>query len=305
MRASSFTEARFSEQLNNFPVLSFGFNYKILRELPMWGALAASLAVLSFQRQLSAFLLLSATALAFSQGILNFNALGFMAVVALAGVARYRWENQQKGGFNSEVLLVLAAVVLFLHLVPGFNNPKILDKVIAGPHSAPFSMYYNFDKALVPFILLLALPTLFRTSSTASRPYWNWLLLGISVPALLLIAVALGGLRIELHQPSWIWQFALANLFFVSLAEEALFRGYLQQRLSGWLGHLPALLITAVIFGLAHYAGGWLMVVFAGLAGVIYGIAWMWSGRLWVATLFHFGLNLIHLLFFTYPMYHA
>lgn len=44
---------------------------------------------------------------------------------------------------------------------------------------------------------------------------------------------------------------------------------------------------------------------FAGLAGVIYGIAWMWSGRLWVATLFHFGLNLIHLLFFTYPMYHA
>lgn len=96
MRAS-FTEARFSEQLNNFPVLSFGFNYKILRELPMWGALAASLAVLSFQRQLSAFLLLSATALAFSQGILNFNALGFMAVVALAGVARYRWENQQKG----------------------------------------------------------------------------------------------------------------------------------------------------------------------------------------------------------------
>lgn len=229
MRAFSFTEARFSEQLNNFPVLSFGFNYKILRELPMWGALAASLAVLSFQRQLSAFLLLSATALAFSQGILNFNALGFMAVVALAGIARHRWENQQKGGFNSEVLLVLAAVVLFLHLVPGFNNPKILDKVIAGPHSAPFSMYYNFDKALVPFILLLALPTLFRTSTTASRPYWNWLLLGISVPALLLIAVALGGLRIELHQPSWIWQFALANLFFVSLAEEALFRGYLQQ----------------------------------------------------------------------------
>ncbi|HFS3216289.1 TPA: CPBP family intramembrane glutamate endopeptidase, partial [Escherichia coli] len=27
-----------------------------------------------------------------------------------------------------------------------------------------------------------------------------------------------------------------------------------------------------------------------------------WSGRLWVATLFHFGLNLCHLLFFTYPL---
>ena len=148
----------------------------------MWGALAASLAVLSFQRQLSAFLLLSATALAFSQGILNFNALAFMAVVVLAGLARYRWEHQQKGGFNSEILLVLAAIVLFLHMVPGFNNPKILDKVIAGPHSAPFSMYYNFDKALVPFILLLALPTLFRAPLAAPRPAWNWVVLGISVP---------------------------------------------------------------------------------------------------------------------------
>ncbi|SQL02415.1 CAAX amino protease [Pseudomonas aeruginosa] len=43
--------------------------------------------------------------------------------------------------------------------------------------------------------------------------------------------------------------------------------------------------------------------LFAGLAGLIYGLAWLWSGRLWVATLFHFGLNLTHLLLFTYPLY--
>ena len=58
----------------------------------------------------------------------------------------------------------------------------------------------------------------------------------ISVPALLLLAVALGGLKIELHAPARILPFVMANLFFVCMAEEALFRGYLQQRLSQWLG---------------------------------------------------------------------
>ncbi len=39
------------------------------------------------------------------------------------------------------------------------------------------------------------------------------------------------------------------------------------------------------------------------LGGNIYGLAWLCSGKLWIATLFHFLLNLIHLLFFTYPFY--
>ncbi|MDQ4371173.1 CPBP family intramembrane glutamic endopeptidase, partial [Pseudomonas aeruginosa] len=125
----------------------------------------------------------------------------------------------------------------------------------------------------------------------------------LAVPALLLLAVGVGLLRPELHAPAWLWQFVLANLFFVSLAEEALFRGYLQQRLGQWLGPWPALALASALFGLAHFAGGPLLMLFAGLAGLIYGLAWLWSGRLWVATLFHFGLNLTHLLLFTYPLY--
>ncbi|WP_146135922.1 CPBP family intramembrane glutamic endopeptidase, partial [Yersinia pseudotuberculosis] len=131
----------------------------------------------------------------------------------------------------------------------------------------------------------------------------GWVVLILSVPALLLLAVALGGLKIELHTPVWIGSFIIANLFFVCLAEEALFRGYLQQRLGQWLGSYPALVITALLFGSAHFAGGPLLMLFAALAGVIYGLAWLWSGRLWVAVAFHFALNLMHLLFFTYPLY--
>lgn len=128
---------------------------------------------------------------------------------------------------------------LFLHLLPGFANPRILDKAVVGPQSLPFTMYFNFDKALVPFLLLACLPSLFRDEARAPGRPWYWLLLVAAVPALLLLAVGVGLLRPELHAPAWLWQFVLANLFFVSLAEEALFRGYLQQRLGQWLGPGP------------------------------------------------------------------
>lgn len=164
-------------------------------------------------------------------------------------------------------------------------------------------MYYNLDKALVPFILLACLPTLFVAKKHLSVSRLGWLGLIVSIPALLLLAVALGGLKVEMHTPAWVGSFVMANIFFVCLAEEALFRGYLQQRLSQCIGNYPALLLTALLFGAAHFAGGALLMVFAALAGVIYGLAWLWSGRLWVAVAFHFGLNLMHLLFFTYPLY--
>ena len=64
-------------------------------------------------------------------------------------------------------VLVAGAVGLFLHLLPGFANPRILDKAVVGPQSLPFTMYFNFDKALVPFLLLACLPSLFRDEARA------------------------------------------------------------------------------------------------------------------------------------------
>ncbi len=52
------------------------------------------------------------------------------------------------------------------------------------------------------------------------------------MPLLLLVATAAGRLTFEWHFPSWLPAFVLCNLLFVSLAEEVLFRGYLQQRLT-------------------------------------------------------------------------
>lgn len=270
----------------------------------MWYLLATSLAALSLNKSL-AYLMLGLTAfLGWKQSILDAPALLVIATIVVGwSVVEWLRHKNNNAIYLVEGLCVAIAVALVLHAIPGFHNPKVLDGVVAGPQSKPFSMYFNMDKALVPFFLITCMPTLFVATPLYKAGRVGWGILALAIPALLLLAVALGGLRIELHAPEWFAQFALANIFFVSLAEEALFRGYLQQRLSRIVHPVVALLIAAFIFGLMHYSGGLLLIIFASLSGIIYGIAWMWSGRLWVATLFHFGLNCVHLLFFTYPMY--
>lgn len=271
----------------------------------MWVVLAASLGILSSQKLISLVLLLIAITMATIQGVLTPLALAYLTVIFYIIFLHQRYNAKKMLSSITEVILVITAILLFFHQLPGFHNPKILDKVVAGHNSTNFSMYFNFDKSLLTFVLFGALPTLFYTKSLSNHYWWHWCALIFSVPILLFIAVAIGVLKIELHFPDWIWQFALANLFFVSLAEEALFRGYMQQRLSRWFGKIPALFVVSILFGLIHFAGGYSLVIFATLAGLIYGIAWMWSGRLWVCTFFHFGLNLFHILFLTYPMYQA
>ncbi|SNY58793.1 CPBP family intramembrane glutamic endopeptidase [Enterobacter sp. CC120223-11] len=268
----------------------------------MWYLLALSLLVLQFSKKLSVILLVVTAIVAASMQVLDWRALAFLAGLAVVAAAYCRFSSRVPRTLL-EILLVLASVGLMLHLIPGFHNLKVLDGVRAGPESAPFSMYYNFDKALVPFALLICLKSLFTTYTRPNTRPWHWLALVVAVPVLLMVAVALGGLKVEWHHPQWLFQFILANIFFVSLAEEALFRGYLQQRLASVMHPVLALIIASLMFGGLHFAGGGLMVIFATLAGLIYGLAWMLSGRLWVAVLFHFGLNLCHLLFFTYPVW--
>lgn len=269
----------------------------------MWYVFAASLLFLPFYRRASYGLLALALIMAAVDGTLHWPAIA--ALVVLGAVASGHRQIKKPAAVTvvTEAVLVLGAVALMLHLIPGFSNPQIVSEVKAGPESAPFSFYYNFDKALIPFLLLACLPTLLKRPAAGPKNTLWWLVLMLSLPLLLLLATLAGGLRVERHLPEWLGAFMLANLFFVSFAEEALFRGYLQQRLSQKLGNVWGLLIAAAVFGLAHIAGGPLLVIFASLAGIVYGLAWLWSGRVWVATLVHFSFNLLHLLFFTYPLW--
>ena len=103
---------------------------------------------------------------------------------------------------------------------------------------------------------------------------------------------------------AWVW--LANNLLLVAFAEEALFRGYIQGGLTRWWqsrrgGATAALIIAALLFGLAHWAGGWSWMAAATVAGLGYGWAYQ-QGGLQTAMLAHAGLNVLHFAWFTYPM---
>ncbi|WP_429091952.1 CPBP family intramembrane glutamic endopeptidase [Aeromonas rivipollensis] len=224
------------------------------------------------------------------------------ALVSLAGLL-LAWRTpglHQPWRGVALTLVLLWAMALTLHLVPGFDNLKVLDRVQAGPASVPFTLYLNLDKPLIFFGLLLAWPALLGPGGTMR---WRPLaLLTLPLAALLITAWQLGALKPEVGLPHWWWLFAFNNLVFTCVAEEALFRGLIQQGMASrskpWIG----LLVASLLFGAAHLAGGPLLVMFAALAGACYGLAFELSGRLSVAILLHFLFNFAHLALFTYPL---
>lgn len=75
------------------------------------------------------------------------------------------------------MILFVFCIGLFLHFIPGINNIKVLDKVYASENSAPFTLYFNFDKPIGVFILFLLLPALFTNKNYVKASLLKWILL--------------------------------------------------------------------------------------------------------------------------------
>jgi uncharacterized protein len=95
--------------------------------------------------------------------------------------------------------------------------------------------------------------------------------------------------------------YLLTYFVFAAVFEEALFHGYAFQKLLESVGSIPAVSISAFIFGLAHLANphsGLLAVLNTVLAGVWLGNAYVRTRSLWLPTSLHFSWN-----FFLGPVY--
>jgi len=201
-------------------------------------------------------------------------------------------------------VLTVLSLALALHLLPGTDNPLLVDKLQLAADTVPYTLYANFDKGWAGYCLLLAL----STEGRCRKPLWQLLAAAMLLVALTLsLALGLGLIRFDPKWPLFLPQFIFCNLLLTCVAEEALFRGVLQQSLTrqceqrGYSWYW-ALLLASLLFGLAHLGGGWAYVLVATVAGAGYGWLYRQSGRLWPAILLHFGLNLSHLLLFSYPM---
>ncbi len=236
-------------------------------------------------------------------------ALAFVPIAALAGCFYVAQESRYGTALRIGVGAVgtVLSVALALHIVPGFDNWKILDEFALSDRSQPFSLYLNFDKPLVGlFILAFGAPLLRRWAD------WKTMLVAAAPIALAGIALVYGAgylFGYAALDPTFgsvfpVW--ALRNLFFTCVAEEAFFRGFLQRYLEQGLGRfrsgkLVSLAIVSLLFGFAHFAGGAGYVALSALAGLVYGYVYQRTGRIEAAVLTHFLLNAGHFLIFTYP----
>ncbi|WP_299643318.1 CPBP family glutamic-type intramembrane protease [uncultured Ruegeria sp.] len=248
------------------------------------------------------------TGIAFSLLVLFISiasAIGLMSPTAIAavvfGLVGAALLPHLKGwpAIAGHLLLILWCLVMGAHLLPGFNNLKILDQVQAGAESASFTMQLNLDKPMVFFAILLAWPRMLRGNKQI-KP--TALLVGLLIlPGLFLIGFSLGSVQPEFTVPPWWLVFALSNAFLTCLTEEAFFRGYLQSAFAARLGDAWSVITASLLFGLAHFAGGPALVAFASILGLACGLGYYATRRLWVPAAMHFGFNLTHLFLFTYP----
>ena len=205
------------------------------------------------------------------------------------------------------IFMTILALACGLHILPGFNNWAYYQDIRLSEKSALFSVWYNFDKPLVGlFILGFCYKQLihnFMDLGEMLRTIMPVMLGGIIL--IYLFSIIVGYAQFDPGLTSVFFPWAIKNLLFTVTAEEALFRGVIQNQLSRLIKHKHkasiALVIGALLFGVAHYSGGLTYVLLASIAGLLYGYVYMRTNRIEAAILTHFLLNAGHFLFFTYP----
>ena len=240
-------------------------------------------------------------------GFLDLRGLAALAALGALSWAVYRRELTAAARVASGVGLLLLAAGLSLHLVPGFANPKVISGEVLTPGAVPYTKYLNFDKTAVGLFLLAFSQRRITTWSEWKETLRRIVPVGLVLFGVVLpLSLALGHVRFEPalrpHLVLWAW----TNLFFTCTAEEALFRGFIQQGLGRGLGRYRlgaglGLAAASILFGLAHLAGGWDYVLLSTIAGFGYGWALLRSGRIEGAIATHFLVNSLHFGFFTYP----
>lgn len=206
------------------------------------------------------------------------------------------------------VVAVFLLIALAIHGIKGFHNLLVLDAVKVSKDGMPFTMYLNMDKALAGLFVLAFTPNACQRPVNCYKLLWKSVLFAIPFGIFLLgLAVICGEIHWDPKVPSFSWIWLLNNLLFVSMAEEALFRGFIQKNLvsvfSRWKkGAYLALLTTSLLFAFAHYAGGIAYSIWGLLAGLGYGWLYLVTGRIEASIVAHFILNAMHFFFFTYPV---
>jgi uncharacterized protein len=230
-----------------------------------------------------------------SAGIFRWGWLALYAALP-AAVAILLWQaaradRNQRGAWQDFLVLAVLGLAVDLRWFEGawpahlaiFNKVLLLDAGIYG-----FILVRNLNES--GFDLRLRL----RDGAIGLRE------VAFYTPLALALGLGLGFLHLHAVWPpltsmafAWIFTF-----LFIAVPEELFFRGWLQNLLERRMGRYPALLLTAALFGLAHFNKravhfNWRYVLLAALAGIFYGRAWRQDRRVGASAVTHASVDAI------------
>lgn len=245
------------------------------------------------------------------------NLISFMLLLAIALAAfginkvKLQWA---KGILTT--LFLLSTVAAALHLLPGVSNFLLLENIQISAQAKSIDIWANVDKGLAGLFLLMFMVAqyeyreeIYSQKSALIKKKSTWIFWSL-IPLYVVSMMAIGlvfGLDADLKLPSSTLIFFASNLLFSVIAEEAFFRGVVQEtlarRLSGKVKHsqYAAIFIASVIFGAAHLGGGVQFAILSTIAGLFYGYAYLSTGKISAAILTHSAVNMCHFLLLEYP----
>lgn len=258
--------------------------------------------------------LIASVAAAYYTGALEGLAVVPLGLIALFAV-RFRMARDLPPSGKATALQMLFGIAVFaltlsiaLLILPGFSRLALTEAAPLTPDALPYGIGLGFAK-VAPAILILGIINTDRIRTWSELPAVLrrvvpiWM---VTLAAVIMLTMATGYVRFDPKWSSLFLTWTVVNLFFTCLAEEAFFRGFVQHELTR-AGSNPAraavvaISVSALLFGLAHFAGGWTYVIAGIVAGAGYGLAYHLTRRIEAAMAVHFALNATHFLLFTYP----
>ncbi len=235
------------------------------------------------------------------EGIIDYKAAICLFSLFLVSIGYFRANFPRFIKFILFIIIIAFALGAGFHMIPGFYNLLVINKLQLSQESYPFSIYLNFDKVMAALIIFSSsnIPNILPNLKSIKLTLFSLLICMIFIS---LIAIMSGYVKFEPKFPEILCIWALNNLLFVCFSEEVLFRGFFQNQLNALIkSPIISICITALIFGVAHFHGGLLYIGLSIICGFFYSYTYYRTGSLICSMLVHFGVNFSHFLLFTYP----
>ncbi|WP_412708415.1 CPBP family intramembrane glutamic endopeptidase [Candidatus Rickettsia kedanie] len=165
-------------------------------------------------------------------------------------------------------------------------------------------MYLNFDK-IIPALIIFSVSDLYileKQEHTNAIRYTSLSLL-LCIAIIMVLSLISGYALFEAKIPSILPILAINNFFFVCMAEEVFFLGCFTKNITKSFTETADFSCYYSIFNIwiVHFQGGLIYIALSTICWFFYGYAYYKTGKILCSMIVHFGLNLCHLLLFTYP----